>query len=573
MVESNRASAYFTPIRKRQHPVLIAIGSLLIAMLAVAVAASSGLLSWSRGASLYPGGSAALLIAGVLAILVLPAVACRQNYRRANKSTEASDECADACMKDWQRYSSWAAVGGLAIWLAAHLMLVSSLTDANSFPAYWRGIHLLSGVSPLLPPVFFFAGLYLWFWCTLRGLAHFGEDHPTLPKLKDLPSVEGKLAMPMFSRENAGNSVECAAMPLNKGYLWLLLAMWVASAAICWVALGGPWVRTLGERSFGILIFGLTTLSIALILTDGIETWIAWSKLRGLLVHLDRLRLRRTLRAMKGLEWGSIWKLSGHVLEERYRVISFQLEALCHLKNTVEEWVPGDPSARDLVLRKFHESTAKRTDLVKWYADLPNEAGDPTHLRNFQEELAYLAGLVMTQILVPEWQKEKGSLSSGDPRSKEEPGESGKDDASAAGDEPTALVRAAEEFVVLPYLAFIQNILGRLRTIALGCLWLFVSATLAVSSYPFDPLNVLGGIFLAVFLIVGTLTILAYSQMSRDATLSHITDTEPGKLGTEFWLRLIAFGTGPLIGLLTTLFPSITDFVFSWLEPGVQSLK
>ena len=97
--------------------------------------------------------------------------------------------------------------------------------------------------------------------------------------------------------------------------------------------------------------------------------------------------------------------------------------------------------------------------------------------------------------------------------------------------------------------------------------------TLAVSSYPFDPLNVLGGIFLTVFVAVGGLTVLVYSQISRDATLSHITNTTPGELGMDFWLRLVGFGIGPLLALLTTLFPSIADFAVSWLQPGVQALK
>jgi hypothetical protein len=126
---------------------------------------------------------------------------------------------------------------------------------------------------------------------------------------------------------------------------------------------------------------------------------------------------------------------------------------------------------------------------------------------------------------------------------------------------------------LLPYLAFIQNSLGRIRTIALGTLWLFVSATFAISSYPFDPLNVLGGIFLTVFVVVGGLMVVVYSQMCRDATLSHITNTRPGELGWDFWVRLLGFGIGPVIGLLTTLFPSISDFVFSWLQPSVQALK
>jgi hypothetical protein len=134
-------------------------------------------------------------------------------------------------------------------------------------------------------------------------------------------------------------------------------------------------------------------------------------------------------------------------------------------------------------------------------------------------------------------------------------------------------VLAAEEFFVLPYLGFIQNILGRIRTIVLGSLCLFVATTFAVSSYPFDPLPVLAGIFLAVFVITGTTIVVIYAGMHRDAILSYITDTSPGELGGEFWQQVFTFGIGPLIGLLTTLFPSITDFVVSWLQPSAQGIK
>ena len=97
--------------------------------------------------------------------------------------------------------------------------------------------------------------------------------------------------------------------------------------------------------------------------------------------------------------------------------------------------------------------------------------------------------------------------------------------------------------------------------------------TFAVSSYPFDPLPVLGGVFLAVFALTGGTIVLVFAQMHRDPTLSHITNTKPGELGGKFWIQLVTFGVGPLLGLLTTLFPSITDFVSSWLQPGMQALK
>jgi len=102
---------------------------------------------------------------------------------------------------------------------------------------------------------------------------------------------------------------------------------------------------------------------------------------------------------------------------------------------------------------------------------------------------------------------------------------------------------------------------------------LFVVVTLSVSSYPFDPLPVIGAVFLVLFALVGVVVIVAYAEMSRDATLSRIADTNPGELGWEFWGKMAALGAGPLLGLLTTLFPSMTEFIVSFLQPGAQAIK
>jgi hypothetical protein len=571
---SPRARAYFVPLPLWQHPALIALGSLLLAMLAVVVGAASGLFSWLAGADLYPGTTGVFLAISVFSSLVLSALSYLANGKL--KLTGDSDSRKRGT-NGWYMRAGLTAILCLAIFAFAHIVLIHRLTRANSVPAYLRGVNLLSGVSPLLPQLLLIAGAYLWFWCTLRGLALFGDDRPRLPRECDLPELAGKPVMSMFSRERAGDVVEDVARPLTGGYLKQLLIVFTVTAAICWLALQGLWVRTLGERAFGILIFLWVSFFIAVILTDGIEMWRAWSELRQLLVFLDRLPLRRTLRALKGLAWGSIWKLSGDVLGERYRVVSRQLESLTHLTNTMKKWQAdsGSPeeSQKTAVLRQVATCQEKREAFTKWYVNLPAEIEDLTPLRDLLDELAQTAGLLMKLILLPAWHKEEESLIFYRCGSDDKPSEGEGSEAVIPGTKLTPHVQAAEEFVVLPYLAFIQNILGRLRTIALGGLWLFVGATFAVSSYPFDPLNVLGAIFLAVFVIAGGLMVVVYSQMSRDATLSHITDTKPGELGMDFWMKLVTFGVGPLIGLLTTLFPSITDFAFSWLQPSVQALK
>ena len=108
---------------------------------------------------------------------------------------------------------------------------------------------------------------------------------------------------------------------------------------------------------------------------------------------------------------------------------------------------------------------------------------------------------------------------------------------------------------------------------ALTIVVLLIVSTVAMSTYPFDPQQALSAVSIVLFVIVGFVVVKVYADMHRDATLSHVTNTKPGELGTEFWFKIVGFGLAPLIGLLTRLFPGITDFIFSWLQPGISSLK
>ncbi len=573
---SPRALAYFAPTDRQQHAALIAFGCLLLAMLAVTVATASGALSLLFGTNLFQPGSNAPLAAGVMLLTFAGAFVAYVKSYKLPAVCAVSQPLKNT--KRWRGIIAAIALLCLIGYCMVQGSLLFQLTRANKIPVFWRSVNLLSGVSPLLPELLLLMGSYLWLWCGLRGLAHFGDDRPRLPKLEDLPRSDcNKPRLPMFSWEMAGLPTEKEALPLTQGYLLRLLVIFGVTTFLSAIALQGVWLRTLGERAFGSLVFFWICLAVSAVFADGIQTWRAWNQLRQLLVYLDRLPLRRTVRSLKGLAWGSIWKMSGNVLEERYRVISFQVESLRHLNNIVKDWEPDnerDVANRNAVMVKIAQCQTGLKEFASWYVGL--EKGKPVvnleKMREFQEELAAAAGTVMTSILLPAWEKEKTSLIFG-PVHADGEGDEGKGDIAIPDAGLPPQVRAAEEFFVLPYLAFIQNMLGRFRSIALGSLWLFVGATLAVSSYPFDPLNVLGIIFLTVFAGVGGITVLVYSQMSRDATLSHITNTKPGELGLDFWMRLLGFGLGPLIGLMTTLFPSITDFALSWLQPSVASLK
>jgi hypothetical protein len=59
----------------------------------------------------------------------------------------------------------------------------------------------------------------------------------------------------------------------------------------------------------------------------------------------------------------------------------------------------------------------------------------------------------------------------------------------------------------------------------------------------------------------------------RDTILSHISGTTPNELGAHFYIRLIAYGAGPLLTLLATHFPSIGRYLLSFFQPGLEALK
>lgn len=83
----------------------------------------------------------------------------------------------------------------------------------------------------------------------------------------------------------------------------------------------------------------------------------------------------------------------------------------------------------------------------------------------------------------------------------------------------------------------------------------------------------LNGFIVVLFLVLGFFIFTTYAEMFRDATLSRLTNTKPGELGSEFWLKVLGFGVGPILSLLASIFPAFANFFFSWMQPSLSNLK
>jgi hypothetical protein len=459
------------------------------------------------------------------------------------------------------------------------------LRPANHVLGSWRGMNLLSGISWLVPLLAMLAGFYAAVWFSLHGMALFGMDRSLLPLSyqlrisgeqefdKDGHSKVGMLSM--FGRGTAQTMVEKLCRTWNDKVIRLTGLLAVVFLLIAFGTASGFPIRSLGSHNYSLVVFIWLDLCCSLLLAEAWRLFAIWENLRILLVFLDRLPLRRTLASLHGFSWGSVWKMGGNVLELRYKLISRQIECMNHTINTIEKAFSKDlDPATALAAQECRVSLGLVNNSVQtfaaWYtANLKNaDAGNLKSFRRVQQELAKTSGLILAHLLVPYWRKEGISLTqlSAKPDKSDEPQET----------PPLAkelYIRNAEEFVCLNYLAFVQNVLGRIRTITITIVVLFLAAAVAISSYPFDPRQALSAVLVVLLLAIGIVIVHVYAGMHRDATLSHVTNTKPGELGPEFWFKLVGFGFAPVIGLLARIFPSITDFLFSWLQPSISSLK
>jgi hypothetical protein len=123
------------------------------------------------------------------------------------------------------------------------------------------------------------------------------------------------------------------------------------------------------------------------------------------------------------------------------------------------------------------------------------------------------------------------------------------------------------------YVGYLQNLLARMRTMVLSMAGLFAAIALSVAFYPYTPRPTIALSLMLLLLAVGVVVGTVYAGLDRDGTLSHITNTEPGSLGPQFWLRILSFVGVPALGLIVAQFPEVTDFVFSWIAPNLGAMK
>ncbi len=577
---TSEAAAHFGPTTSQSRPEEVAIGAYVIvcALLLLLWPYRYPTLAWSTGSVVIIVAAAVMVCAAALLNFIGPA------YSRLRRLFVTS-------------------------------VVVTAIVIASPWEAsptrlleVRRSMHLTSGVSPALPLLLLLAALLWWAWYTFTGTTLLDDRKPRLPGLEQYSGPIATSLRPISGEEQTrlmrllapGNWFSLNDLGLR---MRIEIPAIAVMAVVVWLADKSHPLRTFEEHNYERLIGALILGILYLLAASAFRLQAIWQEFRALLNALDSYPIRSAFRNVKGFSWTPLWNMGSGSLGEFQRLLSRQFETMrCALVRAGGQLGAADTNRTftallrtyDLALQRRAAGILVRAPHKYWKRRVTTDTVLIQRLARLQVEV----GRVATEALLLAanyWPTREAISFNGDEKSVREelmplgvavaalhsqssipacyPFLAFQQDRERQKQETEQMIGACEQFVAYVYLNFILVVVVRIRTLILAISGIFVFLSLALSVYPFEPQVVLRSAMAALFVgliwIVGTV----YAQMHRDSTLSHITDTTPGELGLDFWIRIATFVALPVLSLVAWGFPEFNNFLFSWVEPATQAIR
>jgi hypothetical protein len=141
-------------------------------------------------------------------------------------------------------------------------------------------------------------------------------------------------------------------------------------------------------------------------------------------------------------------------------------------------------------------------------------------------------------------------------------------------DESAERRRLEEAFVVMPIVFVIRDVIARLGQNVLFIMGAVLLLLCSHVLYPFQSKQRVMA-FIWTDILVGMAVVLTVLvQFERDAVVSRISSTTPGKISwdRDFVSKLVVYGLVPLLGLFATQFPEVGGTLLRWLEPVQKAI-
>jgi hypothetical protein len=439
----------------------------------------------------------------------------------------------------------------------------------------FRAAELRFGSSPLWPVVAAAAALLLWCFVHLTRLYFVAGGQPEV-LTEGVGVLKGRLKA---SRDRFCDSAR-SGLGLSTADQKCRLKIGAAGlVGLCCLFRADSNLGSIDGAPYDILCIVLQLMVAVLLLLTCCHIRILWRSLRGFSTNLGLLPLARAFVCVSSSGGNRpIW------------VRHFNLQSLDIHTNAV--LVLHDMKLQPEQLAKHGLSFARVSRWQEIYRARVKTllAVDPSQGRkglvDRHRKLWHFSKVVARQMwkpaLQPAWESEPlvGRLIAG-PSSK--PAELATEEsgtALAVGEQPLNIpgdsknvADLAETFVALHYSPFLLYGVRQIQNLAWFPSVGFALLMFSMNSYNFQAPHLIGRFLLALFAAMAWILGRCMAEIERDPILSRIAGTKPGELSAAFYLKLARYGALPVLGLLASQFPSISNVLMSWVEPALEALQ
>jgi hypothetical protein len=405
--------------------------------------------------------------------------------------------------------------------------------NQKQFFLAYRSLHLTNGVSPVVPILILLAGYLGWARVHLRRVVMVQE------RLMKPPAEGSDDVTRLRAISEKSTPFINGPMPLH----WRTLAAGLIVAAICVYMQSA--IRSFEYEPYDRLFLWMLAILYGLLFLTWTRFLEIWWKFKEYLAQLDRHPLRE---AFITIPRKSVFSplLQFTTADAEYTVLTAIRERFKSLKtSTFMEWSKEECEAIEraiVTISYVLDSSAAPRQLPRFQAE------------KLQDSLRE-ANRIVIKNLESVWAK-------------------GPSQPSEKQDDPaTSPDNLREEILAFQYADHIQYVLHQQRNLLMFVIIGFVLSIVALHSYPFQKARTISTFVTIMFVVLASGISIVMAQAERDPVLSRIMKTTPGELNSGFFVRIFAYLGFPLITVLSSQFPSIGRFLFSWVAPMLDALK
>jgi hypothetical protein len=421
-----------------------------------------------------------------------------------------------------------------------------------------RALELRVGSSPTWPILAALGALLAWSFTHLTRFYLAACQKP-----EALTTDMGTILQPRLNDSFASfnDALESPGWIWKKELWWLFM---VLGGLMCVVGRIDIKLRSVEGGLYDMLATGLQLLVMLTLLGACLQVRYLWHSFQSFLSCLGVLPLANSfIRTDRSASNRPIWvrrlNLQSIDIHARSMVVLHDIALLSERDGVVDGWMEEYRELLTNGLLKVQPppTRAEALDAIRDLRELHKTIAEPMFEVAFSRWLTEpLFAQMLESQTPPPAASEKGTAAPPANKSNDE----------KFGD----LVRT---FLALHYSSFILYGIRQIQNLVLFLSIGFLLLVFSMSSYSFQSPEFIGRLLLALFAVITTVVWMCMSGMERDPIISRIGGTEPGKLNTEFYLKLLGYGGLPLLGILASQFPSISNFLLSAIQPALEKLR